>query len=133
MVAQLGQHLSEHLVLGPVVHERGAVAESALQHARLAHQRLHQLANRHACGERVRVNDEVRANAVVRERHVLFGYNQPHRPFLPGARAELVANARDALFANAHLGQPLARRFVRDKCAIHDAQLPLLRKHAVVL
>ena len=133
MVAQLGQHLAEHLVLGPVVHERGAVAKSALQHARLAHQRLHQLANRHARGERVRVDNQIRANTVVRERHVGLGYNEPHRALLPGARAELVTNARHALFANAHLGQPLARCLVRDECAVHHPQLPLLRKHAVVL
>ena len=41
MVSQLGQHVAEYLVLGPVVNERGAVAEPALQHARLTHQRLH--------------------------------------------------------------------------------------------
>ena len=133
VVAQLRQHLAEHLVLGPVVHERGAVAEAALQHARLAHQRLHQLPDRHARGERVRVDNEVRARAVRRKRHVLFRYNEPHRALLPRARAELVADARHALLANAHLGQPLARRLVRDERAVHHAQLPLLREHAVVL
>ena len=133
VVAQLRQHAAKHLVLGPVVHERGAVAEPALQHARLAHQRLHQLPDRHARGQRVRVDDQVRPRAVLRKRHVGLRDNEPHRPLLPGARAELVANARHALLANAHLGQPLARRLVRDERAIHHAQLPLLRKHAVVL
>ena len=103
VVPQLGQNFAEHLVLGPVVHERGAVAEPALQHARLAHQRLHQLPDRHARGHRVRVNDEVRTNAVCRKRHVLFRDNEPHRALLSGARTELVADARHALLANAHL------------------------------
>ena len=132
VVAQLRQYLAEHLVLGPVVHERGAVAEAALQHARLAHQRLHQLPDRHARGQRVRVYNEVRARAVFRERHVGLRYDQPHRALLSSPRAELVANARHALLANAHLGQPPARRLVRDERAVHHAQLPLLREHAVV-
>ena len=81
----------------------------------------------------MRVNDEVRTNAILRKRHVGLRDNEPHRPLLPSARAELVANARHAFLANAHLGQPLARRLVRYERAIHHAQLALLRKDAVVL
>ena len=60
----------------------------------LAGNELEQLTDRHPRGEAVRVHDDVRAQALIGERHVLLVDDEPADPLLAVPAAELVAELR---------------------------------------
>eukprot|EP00958_Prasinococcus_capsulatus_P024158 scaffold3740_cov322-Prasinococcus_capsulatus_cf.AAC.4 len=91
------------------VRERCRVTLLAVQRAHLTHQTLHQVPDRHARRDSVRVHDDVRRDALHRERHILLRVRDTDGSLLPVARGELVANLWHADRAHAGLDelQPL--------------------------
>ena len=75
--------------------EGRGVALLAHQRRNLAHQALHQVPDGHAAGDGVRVDDDVRRDALARERHVLLRVGDADGALLPVPGRELVAHLRD--------------------------------------
>ena len=86
--------------------KRRRVALHALERGDLAQQTLDQMRNRHARRDGVRVDDNVRCDALGRKRHVLVAVRQTNGTLLTMARGKLVANLRDLGGAYAHLDVP---------------------------
>ena len=118
-------------MFGPVVRICGTIAESAVKNARLPHQRLDELANCHTCRNRVGVNNNVGANPVFCEGHILLRNNQANRPFLTATRAEFIANGGKSFFADSHFTDAEPGLALRHKCLIYEPELTLLwhRRH----
>ena len=113
-------------MFGPVVRICGTIAESAMKNTRLPHKRLDELTDCHACRNRVRVNNNVGANSVLRKGHILLRNNQPDRSLLTATRAELIANGRKSFFANPDFPDAEPGLALRHKRLIHEPELSLL-------
>ena len=129
---RLGQQLAEPRVFGPRVVERGALAVSPVLAARLAHDRLQELPDRHATRQCVWVDDDVGADPVGVEGHVRLLDDEADGAFLSATTTELVADHGGAIVAHPDLGDPRALLALRNKGLVHVAQLPLLGKHRCV-
>ena len=68
-----------HSACASIMHTDGGMGAANL-HTNLAHQRLHEVANGHAGGDGMRVDDEVGRNALHAERHVLLQVPTPTHP-----------------------------------------------------
>lgn len=93
-----------HLLDGAAA-KGGAVAVLARQHARLAGHELEHLTDRHARGESVRVHDDVRDDALVRERHVDLLRDEAHDALLAVAGREFVADLGATRLPRQHLDE----------------------------
>lgn len=77
-------------------------------------QSLVYLTDCHARWDRVRVHDDVRIDALLRERHVLLAIGDTARSLLSVARTEFVANLRNTHLPHAH-GHALGTLAVRSQ------------------
>ena len=109
---------------GRLLVERRGVAEGAVLHARGAQDALHELADGHAAGDRVGVDDDVGDEALGREGHVLRAVAHAHGALLPVPRVARPARSPDAAPSSAppHVYDP---RSLRDGAAIDEAVVPL--------
>lgn len=136
LVASLLVALVVQLV-GDVLHrhvaERRAVALARLQRRDLAQQALDELSDGHTRGNGVRVHDDVRHDAVLREGHVFLPVRHSDRSLLPVPRAQLVADLRDAHRAHLHLHEAEASLVGGQHHLVHDAALRVAQPRAAVL
>ena len=89
-----------------IIHRQRRIKRSPIplrtsQRRDLPRQALHQLPDGHPRGDGVRVNDNIRRDALLGKRHVLLPVGHSNRPLLPVARGELIADLRDADVADA--------------------------------
>mmetsp|Transcript_38486 Transcript_38486/g.101520 ORF Transcript_38486/g.101520 Transcript_38486/m.101520 type:complete len:291 (-) Transcript_38486:136-1008(-) len=99
------------------------VALVACERRDLGEQTLDQVADGHARGDGVRVDDDVGRDALARERHVLLALREADRSLLPVARRKLVANLRDAHRADAYLDELAPFLIGRQEHLVHVASL----------
>ena len=118
-------------MFGPVICIGGTVAESAVKNARLPHKRLDELADCHTGRNRMWIDNNIGANPVLREGHILLRNNQPDCPLLTTTRAEFIADGRETFLADTHLPDTEPCLALRHKCFIYETELPLLwhRRH----
>ena len=116
----------------PVVRIGSAISECAVHNTRFPHKRLDQLSDRHTCRNRVRVDNNIRANSVLRKWHILLRDNQTDRAFLTTTRAEFVADRRKTFLANTHFCKTKPGFTFGHKRFIYKAELPLLRHNRCI-
>eukprot|EP00906_Rhabdomonas_costata_P033238 RCo046838 len=102
-----------------VATKRGPVLLATLQHPSLPGNQLDHFPHRHPRREPVGVHDQVRAHALIVERHVRLGHNQPHHPFLAVAAAKLVTQLGPPGLTNVNLYHPLLLLVCRDQHLVH--------------
>src|SRR5690349_6510113 len=88
----------------------GSFVEGALEHSRFAGQKLDHLAHRHSRGEAVRVHDDVGADALVGEGHVLLLHDDAANSLLAMSAAEFVPQLGSASATEEHLDQAMILR-----------------------
>ena len=136
LVASLLVALVVQLV-GDVLHrhvaERRAVALARLQRRDLAEQTLDELSDGHTRGNGVRVHDDIRNDAVLREGHVFLPVRHSDRSLLSVSRAQFVADLRDAYRAHLHLHEAEASLVGGQHHLVHDAALRVPQPRAAVL
>ena len=124
----LRQPLQRHIV------ERGSVAQAAHLTPHLPQQRLQELCYRHAAGDAMRIDDDIRYESRGRGRHVLRVQDHPASPLLTMARRELVTNLRNPVLSHTNFGErvPLPIPVLED--AIHPTRLviPHSARHVTV-
>mmetsp|Transcript_16479 Transcript_16479/g.64296 ORF Transcript_16479/g.64296 Transcript_16479/m.64296 type:complete len:1268 (+) Transcript_16479:614-4417(+) len=113
--------------------EGGGVALFAGVGRQLAEEAFNQLTDGHTRGNGVRVDDEVRRDALHREGHVVLAVGDADRSLLAVARRELVSDLRRAHRAHAHVDQLVAVLGRRDHHLVHDAVLAAPQGHRGVL
>lgn len=92
--AVLAQHA--HDVVHRAAVERRRVAPAALRAARLAQDALHQLPDRHAARNRVRVDDDVRHDPARRKRHLVLRVQHAHRALLACVSQRCVRQSQES-------------------------------------
>mmetsp|Transcript_40875 Transcript_40875/g.128065 ORF Transcript_40875/g.128065 Transcript_40875/m.128065 type:complete len:675 (-) Transcript_40875:1998-4022(-) len=118
-----------------VLPEGGAVRLAAAQHAGLAGEQLDHLSHGHSARETVRVHDEVRADAVVVEGHVLLRHDDAADALLAVAAGELVADLGAAALPQIYLDEELLVLVGGDHDLVHvhaRAALPGHRRGLVL-
>ena len=75
--------------------ERRGISLLSNQRCHLAHEALHQVSDGHPTGDGVRVDDDVRGDALAREGHVLLGVRDPDGALLSMPGCKLVAHLRN--------------------------------------
>mmetsp|Transcript_7128 Transcript_7128/g.15506 ORF Transcript_7128/g.15506 Transcript_7128/m.15506 type:complete len:329 (-) Transcript_7128:2283-3269(-) len=132
LVAQVG-HLGGYFLHREVVHEGGGVSLVPQEGGDLTQQTLHQMADRHAGGDGVRVDNDVGADALAREGHVFLAVGHSDGTLLSVAGGKLVSYLRDPYVTNAHLGELVAILVGGQHHPVHDARLVGPHRCAVVL
>ncbi len=93
--------------------ERGAIDLTGLHGTDLAADHLQDVGDGHTGRDGVRVDDQVRDDAVGGERHVLLGHDQTDDSLLPVPGGELVAQLGYPLVTDPHLDQAASRSRTR--------------------
>ena len=120
-------------VLHRHVAERRAVALARLDGRHLAQQTLDQLPDGHTRRDGVRVHDDVRHDALARERHVLLTVRHTDRTLLTVARRQLVADLRNAHRTHLHLHEAVPLVVGGQHHLVHRAALRVSQARAAVL
>ena len=72
------------------------------------------------------VNNDIGAQSIFGERHILFGNNHSDGSLLTRARGHFVANGGYAFFANLDFCNAGSFFAIRDKCLVNNSELSLL-------
>ena len=91
------------------------------------------MANRHARGYGMRVDDQVRTNSFLSEWHVFLPVGHPDSSFLSMTRSELVSYLRDPNRAHLNLGEPISVLVGRQDDLLNHAFLRVLQLCGAVL
>ena len=110
----------------PIIRIRGAIAKPAVKHARLPHKRLNKLPDCHTRRNRMRIDNNIGSDSILRERHILLGNNQPDCSFLTATRAEFVTNGRESFFADTYFTDTESLLAFCHEGLIYETELPLL-------
>ena len=113
-------------VFRSLVHKRGAITKPTYNGRRFAHKSFHELSYGHSRWKRVWIYNNIWFKSALCKRHIFLWDNQTNGAFLSAARAELVANIRNALISNADFRQTTALFALREKRLVYVSQLPLL-------
>mmetsp|Transcript_10450 Transcript_10450/g.26294 ORF Transcript_10450/g.26294 Transcript_10450/m.26294 type:complete len:461 (-) Transcript_10450:2197-3579(-) len=114
------------------VREGGGIALVACDGRHLAQQTLDQMAERHAGGDSVGVDNDVGHHALHREWHVLLAVCDTARALLPVPAAELVADLGDAHRPHANLHKLESLRIGAQHDLVDDARLAGPQHHGAV-
>eukprot|EP00754_Rhynchopus_humris_P041554 Rhum_TRINITY_DN25108_c0_g1::Rhum_TRINITY_DN25108_c0_g1_i1::g.181333::m.181333 len=115
------------------VDERRGISFNTLAAGHLAEKRLEQVSDCHARRDGVGVHDDVRHNALLRERHVFLAEADTQRPLLTVAAAELVADLRDTDGPHLDLHEAVAALVGGEHHTVDDTTFGHTQAHRRVL